>query len=58
MIVGMVRMLLLGHKLTLLTSWKGEFVHDILEKGKKGSFSQYQFRYFPTRCTMHLVTYV
>jgi hypothetical protein len=28
-------MLLLGNKLTVLTSWKGEFVHDIFEKEKK-----------------------
>jgi hypothetical protein len=30
----MAHMLLLDHKLTLLPSWKGKFVHDILESGK------------------------
>jgi len=30
-----LHMLLLGNKLTVLTSWKGEFVHDIFEKEKK-----------------------
>jgi len=31
----MVLMLLLDHKLTLLTLWNGKFVNDILENGKK-----------------------
>jgi len=39
-------MLLLGNKINLLTSWKGEFVHDILEKGKK-KFLPFPIQIFP-----------